>query len=307
MRIGLVDLDTSHPATWLPILRELGHEVIGVFDHHDVHAPTYAKEFACTHGVPRVFESLEEMVQHVDLAILHGCNWDRHVERAAPFVAARRAVLIDKPVAGSLRDLDRIEAWARSGVRITGGSSLRVAQEVRAYLAESVEERGEPHTVLCGCAVDDFNYGIHAYAMLAAILGADAVSIRHVRTNGGQRRFEVRWSDGQLGWLVVGEAAAWQPFYATVVSDRGCRHIQPDIAMLYRALLTAVLPFLAGEVDEPPFSPGAWLAPERWALAAKQSLTRQSESVLLDGIDASVTYDGRACADAYRRQKYPKV
>ena len=37
MRIGIVDLDTSHPANWIPIERELGHEIVGVFDSGDVH------------------------------------------------------------------------------------------------------------------------------------------------------------------------------------------------------------------------------------------------------------------------------
>ena len=31
MKIGLVDLDTSHPAAWVPILRELGHDVVGIY------------------------------------------------------------------------------------------------------------------------------------------------------------------------------------------------------------------------------------------------------------------------------------
>ncbi|MGC8784088.1 MAG: hypothetical protein ACP5RN_06855 [Armatimonadota bacterium] len=30
MRIGIVDLDTSHPPSWIPIERELGHEIAGV-------------------------------------------------------------------------------------------------------------------------------------------------------------------------------------------------------------------------------------------------------------------------------------
>ena len=40
MKIGLVDLDTSHPASWIPILREYGHEIVGVVDHGNVH-PQY--------------------------------------------------------------------------------------------------------------------------------------------------------------------------------------------------------------------------------------------------------------------------
>ena len=37
MKIGIVDLDTSHPQAWIPIEREMGHEVIGVWDGGSVH------------------------------------------------------------------------------------------------------------------------------------------------------------------------------------------------------------------------------------------------------------------------------
>ncbi len=68
----------------------------------------------------------------------------------------------------------KIRDWAAAGVRITGGSTLRLCHEVTDYLARPPTERGTPHTVLCGCAVDEFNYAIHAYAMLFAIMGHGA-------------------------------------------------------------------------------------------------------------------------------------
>jgi hypothetical protein len=37
LRIGIVDLDTSHPDNWVPIIKELGHRVVAVFDGGTVH------------------------------------------------------------------------------------------------------------------------------------------------------------------------------------------------------------------------------------------------------------------------------
>lgn len=54
MKIGLVDLDTSHAVAWPPLLREMGHEVAGVYDSGAVHPPTYAAQFAREHGIARV-------------------------------------------------------------------------------------------------------------------------------------------------------------------------------------------------------------------------------------------------------------
>ena len=93
MRIGLVDLDTSHPEAWVPIERDLGHEIIGLWDGGDVHPPGYAHWFARDHDVPRVYDRLDQMVEDVDCAVIHSCNWDTHILRAAPFVAAGKAVL----------------------------------------------------------------------------------------------------------------------------------------------------------------------------------------------------------------------
>src|SRR5690242_12826646 len=123
MRIGIIDLDTSHPANWVPIERELGHEIVGVFDAGAVHLPGYSENFAAEHRIPRVFSSIAEMVNEVDCAIIHSCNWDTHVEKARPFVEAGKAVLVDKPIAGNLRDLHQLRDWAAQGARITGGSS----------------------------------------------------------------------------------------------------------------------------------------------------------------------------------------
>ncbi|MCB0128574.1 MAG: hypothetical protein KDE58_40190, partial [Caldilineaceae bacterium] len=97
MKIGLVDLDTSHPQNWVPIIRDLGHSVVGVWDGGAVHPPGYADQFAATHGIRHVFEDLGAMVDAVDCAIIHSCDWDTHIAKAQPFVEAGKALLIDKP------------------------------------------------------------------------------------------------------------------------------------------------------------------------------------------------------------------
>src|SRR5438309_1793100 len=140
MKIGIVDLDTSHPQNWIPIERDLGHDVIGLWDGGTVHPEEYVEKFCAEKGIPHRYDSLEEMARDVDLAIIHGCDWDTHVAKARPFVEAGKAVLIDKPLAGCLRDLNQIVRWVNEGARITGGSSLRHSYEVRDWLARPVEE-----------------------------------------------------------------------------------------------------------------------------------------------------------------------
>jgi hypothetical protein len=312
MRVGLVDLDTSHPQNWVPIIRRLGHEIVGVWDGGDVHPQGYSQKFAADHQIPTVFADLESMVGAVDCAIIHSCNWDSHVPKARPFIEAGKAVLLDKPLAGKLSDIEQIRQWASSGARIAGGSSLLFAYEVQQWLAQPVTERGQAHTVLCGCAVDEFNYGIHAYAMLTGLLGAGAASVRHLNHH-VQDLFQVKWQDGRTGLLSVGAAAKWMPFYATIVTELDVHNIViRDASQLYAALLESVLPYLAGESNTPPLPVETWFQPELCALAARYSRLHNDQAVqladlpeLLRGADDG--YDGTTFAHGYRRARYPQA
>jgi predicted dehydrogenase len=305
MKIGLIDLDTSHPAAWIPIERELGHDVIGVWDGGSIHPRGYAEKFAAEQKIPRVYATLEEMAKDVDCAILHGCDWDTHVEKARPFIEHGRSVLIDKPIAGNARDLAMLENEAKRGARITGGSSLRFCVEVSSWLAKPVDQRGSPETVFCGCGVDEFNYGIHAYSMMCGLMGPGIRSVRHL-SKGGQRRLEVKWVDGRTGFLTIGAAKAYLPFYATVVTEKGVSHLQADNGKLYRAMLEAVLPYLAKKTDAPPVSFSALIEAERCAVAARRSwMERDREVKLSDLGDSRDGYDGKAFAAEYRKSKYP--
>ncbi len=304
MKIGLVDLDTSHPQNWVPIERELGHEVIGLWDGGDVHPAGYAEQFAQTHAIPTVFESIESMASAVDCAILHGCDWDKHIAKARPFIETGKAVLVDKPMAGCPKDLMQLQAWADAGARVYGGSSLRFCREASDWLALPEEERGSPQTVFAGCGVDEFNYGIHGYALLSAFMGPGIQSVRHLEA-APQQRLEVRWSNGRIGFLAVGAAEQWLPFHATVVTGKTVFQCQPDSTRLYRALLEAVLPWLAGETGTPPMPQRELMEPEWCAIAARRSWIDGGRPVDLAALDPHDTgFDGAEFATAYRKMRY---
>lgn len=297
-------MDTSHPAAWIPVERELGAEIVGLWDGGAVHPRGYAESFAREHGVGRVFGSLEEMVPAVDAVVIHSCDWDTHLAKAKPFIEAGKAVLIDKPVAGNLADLRQIGQWAKAGARIFGGSSLRYASELTKWLALPESERGTAHTVLSGCAVDGFNYGIHAYTFACAAMGP---GLSKVRWLGGsvQERVQLCWGDGRLAWVVVGEqAGGWMPFYGTIVTDRGFVQMQPKTDDLYRAYLERVWPWLTGVAQQPPCAFEEMIEPELAAIAALQSRHEKGAEVAIGEIAEAVRYDGAAFSKRYREQRY---
>lgn len=306
LRIGFVDLDTSHPGSFIPVLKEMGHDLAAAYDGGVIHPSGYAEKFAHDHGIAKVCGSLEEMAELVDVALLHSCDWDLHVARAKPFVEAGKAVFIDKPIAGNVRDLRQIVEWVDGGARITGGSSLRNCVEVQEWNALGVPKEEWVYG-LAGCAVDEFNYGIHAYSLLHGLMGPGVRSVRYLGDGGGQRQHELTWEDGRRGVVSVGKTAGYLPFYANLVTQKRVEFIRADNKKLYRALLETILPYLAGEAPAP-LPIGQLIEVELAAIAAKLSYEQGGAAVALNEIPEDYAgYDGAAFAVSYKELKYPSA
>lgn len=305
LKLGMVDLDTSHPKSFLPAIRAMGHEVTAVFDGGAVNPPGFAETFARENGIAGVYDSVQAMAQDVDAVLIHSCNWDVHVDRARPFAEAGKGVFIDKPLAGTVRDLRQLLAWNEQGARITGGSSLRWSVEVQSWLSQGIP-REEWVYALVGCAVDEFNYGIHAYSMLHGLLGPGVTQARHLGQS-VQNQVELTWADGRTGIVSVGRTAGYLPFYANIVTQKKVEYVQVNNALLYQALLEQALPYLAGEA-EPPLALSQLVEVELSAIAAKLSQDRGGVPVALSDIpDDYAGYDGAAFAEQYKALKYPPV
>ncbi len=298
-KIGLVDLDTSHPGNWVPIIRALGYEVVGVYDSGTVHPQGYDQNFAEKHAIGKVYSSLEEMADEVDIAIIHSCNWDEHTARALPFVKNRKAIMIDKPIAGNIRDVYQLLEWESQGIRITGGSSLRVCQEVKQWVSDHPFSEDTVYAY-AGCGVDEFNYGIHAYSLLHGLFGPGIISVRHLGTH-LQQQIEIVWADGRRGVVGIGQTKKYIPFYATITTETDVSHFQVDNTYLYKSLLETSLPYLSGNQSEP-IALSSLLEVEMSAIAARLSKERGGRSVLLSDIPLNDPgYNGQTFAKAYRR------
>ena len=105
--------------------------------------------------------------------------------------------------------------------------------------------------------------------------------------------------------VVVGAAATWLPFYASITTERGIAQYQADAAALYRSQLEVCLPYLAGEVDQAPLTMRELIQPELWALAARHSWLNGNCEVHLGELSlADKGYDGEAFGRFYRHQRY---
>ena len=297
LRIGLVDLCTSHPGSFVPILRQMGKvEVAAVYDSGAARPDGYAAQFAAEHGIPAACERLEDMPALVDAAIVHSADWDNHLDRARPFIEAGKPVWIDKPIVGNLRDLNELlNLEAKHGTLIMGGSSLRWAVEVR-ELRERLAERGEVVSAFFSGPGDFFNYGIHTVEMMGGLLGAGIRSVAWVASHGGTDVFHAAYGDGRIALFQLGSPHhQWQ---MTVTTTGGVETATVDAGKLYEALLRTYLGAIAA--GEAPLPLRDVLDSIKVALAAKVS-RRTRQPVFLDELTDEERFDGHAFNAEYAR------
>lgn len=108
--------------------------------------------FCQKQGIPNAYASLDEVLEHhkVDLVSLCTPPWT-HTDLVLRCLAAGVWVLCEKPLCGSLADLDRIQAAEReTGARCVSVLQWRFGSAVR-HLRSMIEEGllGEPRVGLC--------------------------------------------------------------------------------------------------------------------------------------------------------------
>lgn len=297
LKIGFVDLDTSHPASWLKILKERNDvEVVACWDGGTVYEEGYAEKFARENDIPRVCETLEEMVDLVDVAFIQGCNWDLHIERALPFIKAGRGVFIDKPIVGNMRDIFRLLELEKQGAKIIGGSSVRFAQEIESFKSE---DRGNIISVFASTSNDSFNYGIHGIEMFQGLLGVGAQSVRYL----GSHTTDLFYIDYKNGIQVILQLKSpTHHFYMAVTTTKGIYPINIDSSKIYRSLLDKVISYFKNEAPFP-FTLEELLEPIKIALACRYSKIHGIRVFLEELPIDDPGFDGDRFAEEYRLLK----
>ncbi len=297
-RIGLVDLDTSHPLAFTKILRTLpGVEVTALWDGHDVWPAGYDRRFASENNIPLVCTALEEMPDHVDAAMIHGTNWDTHLEKALVFMKSKKPVLIDKPVVGSVRDCDRLmNMREKYGTAVFGGSSLRYAGEVTA-LRGAVASRTDLVSVVASGPGDFFSYGIHTTEMLQGFAGAGIRSVKAV-TRAGSPVLSVEYADGLAGTLYL--QMGFHEWSLCAYTTSGLRTAIVKSERLYEPFLRNFVSCLC--TGGTGFDVAAPLEAVRVHIAADIALRKGTE-VFLDDLPPDAGFDGRAFAAEYAAAK----
>jgi len=298
IRIGLANLDTSHPREYIPVIRALGHEAVGVYDDSVVFDRDYAGRFTAENGIARQYDDLSELARDVDVAYVGGCDWTARLGAVRLLADAGVGVLLDKPAAATWSELDQLEELVRSGARITGGSAFLWCDEVLDWALA----HGSAITALATCHGHELDYGVHAGALVLAACGPGVREVHASRVDGALV-VDLRWSAGHVARYLLADEPLSPNYAVTVVSTDVVCQLVPDPGGLYRALLRPALPYLAGRAPAPrPYC--EIVEPERICLAAAMSLRGGGRWVHMQdpGLVGS-EFDAAEFTSKYREQR----
>ena len=218
MKIGIIGLDTSHCVAFTKLLNDPaapnhvpGGRVVAAVktfspdmpasaDRVEGYTATMRRDF----GV-KIVPSIEELCRDVDGVLIESLDGRAHLEQARRVFAAKKRVFIDKPLAGSLRDVLEIFRLAKdAAVPVFSSSAYRFYEsivelknadvgEVRAAISYGPSYLDPHHP-------DLFFYGIHPTEALFTVMGCGCESVVRSHTPDSDVVTGI-WSGGRLGVL----------------------------------------------------------------------------------------------------------
>lgn len=219
LRLGIIGCDTSHSVAFTELINDpssKGHvpggKVVAAFKGGSADIPSsisrvegYSKTLREKYAVV-FYDTIEELCKNVDCVLLESVDGRPHLEQARPVIKAGKTVFIDKPMAGSLRDVLEIFRIAREAkVPVFSASGLRYGRDTQAVRNGSIgrvdyaETYGpceiEPHHP------DLFWYGVHGTESLFTVLGTGCQSVKRGTTAEGKIEVTGTWSGGRKGVL----------------------------------------------------------------------------------------------------------
>lgn len=262
LRLGIVDCDTSHVYQFARRLNHTGiaadqwvagaRVVAAVVGTSAVYPPEKIAEFvaALREAGVAIVARPEDLLGRVDAVLVESNQGAVHRARATPFLEAGLPVFVDKPFTATVADARAlVELAARRGAPLLSASALRFAPAIAAARQDGalgalrgadVYTPAHRHAANPGL----LHYGVHGVEMLYALLGPGCREVTCAAAEGGEVVVG-RWADGRLG-VVRGLRAGATGYGFAAYGEGGIRAQAVDTGAIYRDLLAAVVPVLAG-------------------------------------------------------------
>lgn len=170
MKIAIIDVDTSHAWVLGNYLRLSGRAAVThVVDSGLCWPAAHTQRIAGALGAT-VCESVDDLADEIDGALLLGADYADRLDRAAPLIKAGVPLFFDKPAAGTIAQVCAAEALLRTGYPLLSGSSLPYCPEL-ARVARVVQGGAPSAVAVYGCR-EFMEHGIHAADVAMSIVQA---------------------------------------------------------------------------------------------------------------------------------------
>ena len=260
-KIGIIGLDTSHVVAFTTVFNKgpknpadaakyAGFRVTHAFaqgskdiPESTTRVPEYTEKLKGM-GV-EIVDSIEKLCAQVDFVMLESNDGRVHLEQVLPVLKAGKTVFIDKPIAGSLADVIRIqEAAKQAGVVYFCSSSLRFAASTQAVAQGSVGKVKTAYTTSPASLEphhpDLYWYGVHGCESLYTVMGTGCVSVKRDKTPEGFIQVTGNWGDGRVGiYREADRKAKGGPYGGKAIGEKG----EAEVGKFdgYEVLLQAVV------------------------------------------------------------------
>ncbi|MEO8114126.1 MAG: Gfo/Idh/MocA family oxidoreductase [Phenylobacterium sp.] len=281
VRVGLIGLDTTHATTFADLLHDPynpdhipGARVVAAFPGGSAdmgisasRVGGFTSELRDKHGVP-MLASPEAVADACDVVFILSCDGRTHPGLFRSVAGRGKPVFIDKPLAVSLGDAQRIYALAHeTNTKIFATSAFRYADGLTAALA-TIRASGE---TIKTCTVRYwgqiqptqgrfFWYGIHGAEMLLATMGKGIKAVE-ARTVGSEDIVDIQHADGRRSRMIGDHNDG--TFHVSIETNRRTLEVDIGGAISARVLAAAL------DVLTPGGYPRLWSASDAGSVSGR--------------------------------------
>jgi predicted dehydrogenase len=208
-----------------PESRIQGAEVVSVWTQDE----SLSEKIAKAAKISNVVAKPEDMIGEVDAVLLARDDAESHLKLAAPFLKAGLPIYIDKPIALSIADLNKLYDLEQYPGQIFTCSALRYSQEL-VLSPEARQEIGEIREIVAFTPKSWNKYAVHIIEPVLNILPEFDEPVSY--SGGRLNRFPedtagsllVNWSSGiQTAFFATGDGVS--PISIRIVGTRGFKDL----------------------------------------------------------------------------------
>ncbi len=211
-----------------------------------------SEHIAAAGRISRIVDRFEEMIGQVDAVLLARDDAENHYAMSLPFLEAGLPIYIDKPLAYTRQEAERIYGRQQYDGQIFTCSALAYAAELT--LTDADRRRIGRLKAVEAVVMKDWNrYGVHIIEPVLRLIG-DQGKLMHISAvdRAGTRTVEIVWESGLVTRLsALGTAAT--PIEINVIGERGVKGLTfSDTFTAFKGALQAFVAIVRKQAQTTP-------------------------------------------------------